>query len=88
MATRAELEAQRWGLNPGRYVGAAARDTDSVDFTERLEALSEELDALNTDPQAWLADVLGWIAEHPIQKLDELLPWKWRPIELSQGVAT
>ena len=29
------------------------------------------------DPQAWLADVLGRIAEHPAQKLDELLPWNW-----------
>jgi transposase len=31
------------------------------------------------DPQAWLADVLARIAEHPVQKLDELLPWHWRP---------
>ena len=31
------------------------------------------------DPQAWLADVLARIAEHPAQKLDELLPWYWRP---------
>jgi transposase len=30
------------------------------------------------DPQAWLADVLARIAEHPFQKLDELLPWNWR----------
>ena len=29
------------------------------------------------DPQAWLADVLARIAEHPAQKLDELLPWNW-----------
>ena len=31
------------------------------------------------DPQAWLADVLERIAEHPIQRLPELLPWHWRP---------
>jgi transposase len=31
------------------------------------------------DPQAWLADVLARIAEHPASKLDDLLPWNWRP---------
>jgi len=31
------------------------------------------------DPQAWLADVLARIATHPVQKLDDLLPWNWRP---------
>jgi uncharacterized Ntn-hydrolase superfamily protein len=30
------------------------------------------------DPQAWLADVLARIAETPIQRLDQLLPWNWR----------
>ncbi|MEI6533989.1 MAG: transposase domain-containing protein, partial [Verrucomicrobiaceae bacterium] len=30
------------------------------------------------DPQAWLADVLDRIAGHPVQKIDELMPWNWR----------
>ncbi len=29
----------------------------------------------DVDPQAWLADVLARIAEHPAQRIDELLPW-------------
>lgn len=33
----------------------------------------------NVHPQAWLADVLSRVAEHPVQKLDELLPWNWQP---------
>ncbi len=27
------------------------------------------------DPHAWLTDVLGCIADHKINKVDELLPW-------------
>ena len=31
------------------------------------------------DPQAWLTDVLARIADHPINRIDELLPWKFEP---------
>lgn len=31
----------------------------------------------NIDPEAWLADVIARIADHPINRVDELLPWKW-----------
>lgn len=30
------------------------------------------------DPRAWLADVLARIADHPVRRLDDLLPWNWR----------
>ncbi len=29
------------------------------------------------DPQAWLADILARIADTPIIKLEQLLPWNW-----------
>jgi transposase len=31
------------------------------------------------DPEAWLADVIARIADHPINQIDDLLPWKCRP---------
>ena len=35
----------------------------------------------DVDSQAWLADILARIAEHPAQKLDELLPWNWQQLK-------
>jgi hypothetical protein len=29
------------------------------------------------DPQAWLADTLARIAGHPMDRIEELLPWRW-----------
>jgi transposase len=31
----------------------------------------------DVDPQAWLADTLARIAEHPMARIEELLPWRW-----------
>ena len=49
VATIAEIEAQSWSLNPGRYVGVAARKEEDFDFKERLEELNEELETLNAE---------------------------------------
>jgi len=45
----ADIEAQGWSLNPGRYVGVAARSEEDFDFRERLEELNEELENLNAE---------------------------------------
>jgi transposase len=39
------------------------------------------------DPLAWLADVLARIADHPVSKLDDLLPWNWAPAKGSRKLA-
>ncbi|MFH1517525.1 MAG: IS66 family transposase [Pseudomonadota bacterium] len=39
------------------------------------------------DPQAWLADVLANIADTPISRLEQLLPWNWLPRELNAQAA-
>lgn len=65
-ASRTEIEAQGWSLNPGRYVGAAAAEDDGVDFAARMAELMEEFELLSIEAQALeaaiaenAADVLG-----------------------------
>ena len=35
------------------------------------------------DPQAYLADVLARINDHKNNRLHELLPWNWKPLQVS-----
>jgi type I restriction enzyme M protein len=50
VATRAEIAAQDWSLNPGRYVGVApGQKVEDEEFRAKLEALQEELEGLNAD---------------------------------------
>jgi len=47
-ATRKQIEAQGWSLNPGRYVGVTPGEVVSdEDFKEQLVVLNEDLEALN-----------------------------------------
>ena len=32
------------------------------------------------DPQAWLTNTLGRIADHEINRLDELMPWRYAQV--------
>jgi type I restriction enzyme M protein len=42
VATIAEIEAQGWSLNPGRYTGSALVEEDEEDFKEKLGTMYEE----------------------------------------------
>ena len=58
VATRAEIEAQGWSLNPGRYTGTATTDDDDdEDFTEKLEDLYEEFTRLSNEADELRAKV-------------------------------
>lgn len=39
------------------------------------------------NPQDYLADVLARINDHMVNRLDELLPWNWKPVGVSQDRA-
>lgn len=57
-ASRAEIEAQGWSLNPGRYVGAAVGEDDDVAFMARMAELAEEFEALSTEAESLRATVI------------------------------
>jgi hypothetical protein len=41
----------------------------------------------DVDPKAWLADVLARIADLPVSRLHELLPWQWRLLRAAEKPA-
>jgi type I restriction enzyme M protein len=57
VAPRAEIEAQGWSLNPGRYTGTAAVEDDGEDFTEKLASLYEEFSRLGDEAESLRAKV-------------------------------
>ena len=59
VASLAEIEAQGWSLNPGRYVGVAERAADDFEFAVRLEELNEELETLNTQARGFEERIAG-----------------------------
>lgn len=67
VATRAEIEAQGWSLNPGRYTGTAAVDEREVDFIGDLAVLHEEFTKLSDEADVLRAKVdasVGSVLNH------------------------
>ena len=43
----------------------------------RTRALAVRRGLNGVEPEVWLTDVIARIGAHPINRLDELLPWNW-----------
>ena len=46
-------------------------------WSQLKDALIETAKLNGVDPQAWLTDTLGRIADHKINQIDDLLPWRY-----------
>ena len=65
VADWAEVAAQGWSLNPGRYVGIGERAADDFEFAARLGELSDELVGLNLQA----AELEGTVAQNVAELL-------------------
>jgi transposase len=52
-----------------------------------LYTLIETAKLCGLNPHDYLANVLGRINDHKINRLDELLPWTWKPKAVPQDQA-
>jgi hypothetical protein len=61
---------KNWLFAGSEAGGEARADAMTIIETAKLS---------NLNPEAYLADVLARINDHHINRLDELLPWNWKP---------
>jgi len=70
----AERALRGVALGRGNYLFMGSND--GGERAAALYSLIETAKLNGIDPEAYLREVLGRIAEHPINRIDELLPWK------------
>ena len=64
------------GMAIGRKNYMFARSDAGGERAAAIYSLIETAKLNSVNPQAWLTDVLARIADHPINKIDERLPWR------------
>ena len=78
MSNNAAERALR-GVAVGRNNWTFAGSDEGGRRAAAIYTLIETAKLNDVDPQAWLADVLARLPDHPAKRIDELLPWNWRP---------
>jgi hypothetical protein len=76
------------GFALGRKSWLFAGSDRGVDRAAFMATLIMTAKLNDIDPQAWLADVLARIADMPITKLEELLPWHWKAPRSTMALAS
>ena len=66
------------GIAVGRRNWTFAGSDRGGERAAAIFTLIETCKLNNVDARAWLGDVLARIADHPANRIDELLPWNWK----------
>ena len=61
----------------GRHNWTFAGSDEGGRRAAAIYTLIETAKLNNVDPQAWLADLLARLQDHPIKRIQELMPWNW-----------
>jgi len=75
------------GIAVGRHNWIFAGSDDGGRRAAALYTLIETAKLNDIDPQAWLADILARLQDHPAKRIDELLPWNWKPARQQKAAA-
>ena len=75
------------GVALGRKNWLFAGSDNGGERAALIYTLIETCKLNGVDPFAYLRDVLARIADHPINRIDELLPWTWDPANDSAAAA-
>lgn len=77
----AERALRPIGIGRKNWLFAGA-DTGAETLARAMTVI-ETVKMNGLDPQAYLTDVLDRIHDHKINRLDDLLPWNWKPMPVS-----